>query len=239
MSAIQSPSPVPSRPLHDWPDAALVEALRNRQSTHHATACTEFFARFRPLLERRARQMRIPSWEWPTCVADVLSDEVLRLLRGSGDVPRAIGAYLVRCVHHRYLRLTRDTIRREQRDAAAAHDSGGESVVTALCSEEARRASVGLDAGDEPSVSAALHRLAHELCDSLTTQELAIVEWLGDGASHREITTRLGASYDATTKRIWRLCHRLRTDAARRVTSYPDDDRHEVARFFRRAGFSA
>lgn len=73
----------------------------------------------------------------------------------------------------------------------------------------------------------------------LTDDERTIVKWLGDGATHREITTRLGISYDATTKRIWRLCHRLRTDAARRVTSYPDDDRRELARFFRRAGFSA
>lgn len=51
---LAAPVPLaPSRSLHDYADAALVDALR----AHHPTACAEFFARFRPLLERAARRM--------------------------------------------------------------------------------------------------------------------------------------------------------------------------------------
>lgn len=232
---LAAPAPsTPSRPLHDCSDAALVDALR----AHHPTACAEFFARFRPLLERAARRMGIPRWEWPTCVTDVLSDAALWFLRRSDAAPRALGAYLVRAVRHRYIRLKRDAARRAQRAADLAHDRGGEVVVVSACSEFARRASAG-PAEETPSPSAALSRLAHELRATLTAQERTILAWLSDGASHREIAAWLGARYDATTKRIWRLCRRLRTVATDRVARCSDAERHELARFFRRAGVLA
>lgn len=225
--------------LHDWPEPVLVDAVRHQYSAHHGPACAEFFARFQPLLEQRAHRMRIPPWEWDTCVTDVLSDAVLRWRRNpETDAPRAIGAYLVRCVHRRYLRLKRDAATRERRAADAAADIDGERVVAPLCSDEARHVSAGPEGEELPALSAALARLADELRERLTDDEHTLLTWLSDGASHREIAGRLGASYDATSKRLWRLCRRLRTEAARRVRAYPEPERAEIARFARRADIS-
>src|SRR5436309_389084 len=98
------------------PDSALIEHMRGGDYR----ACGEFVLRYRPILEAFARKAKIPPCDWPICVVEVLEDEVLRLSAPGVQAPVNVGAYLVRAVHHRYLRLKRAAMGRDRRYAAAS-----------------------------------------------------------------------------------------------------------------------
>ena len=214
-------------------DAQLVALMRAGQ----AIAWGEFAARFHPVLEAFARRAGIPASDWSVCVTEVLDDEALRLATPEASLPTNLGGYLVRAVHHRYLRLKRSRACRDRHYLLASDDFVGERVVGALCSEHMVRASqdgteLALDDGSEGAVG----RLACAIGTDLTAEERLILGWVSQRVSHRQIAEWLGVGYDAATKRIWRLCRRVRGALPRHLEPLAADDRREIERFFRRAG---
>lgn len=216
--------------FYDTSDQELIAALHSGQ----AGACHEFVTRHRRLLEAYARKARIPTWEWDSCITEVLADEVMRFSRRSLEPPANLPAYLIKAVYNRYLRIRRSLTCRERYHSAAASDTTGEWIVPSLCSESALRSSAGPDA-QSLDASPTLDRLAADLGRQLTEQERVILGWVGQGISHREIAEWLEVSYEAATKRIWRLCRRLRMEAAKQAEQYAPRERSEIERFIRRA----
>jgi hypothetical protein len=71
----------------------------------------------------------------------------------------------------------------------------------------------------------------------LTDEEQQILGWEERRVPHRQIAEWLDMSYDATTKRIWRLKRRLQALTAEYHTEIPaGDDRRELERLLRRSG---
>jgi DNA-directed RNA polymerase specialized sigma24 family protein len=225
---------VPARPgrgvalrsLRALSDAGLVDAMR----VGDELAWGEFVDRFRPLLEHFARRTGIPRWEWDACVTEVLEDEALKLASTRQPVlPASLGAYLVRAVRNRHLRLKRAAARRDRR-YASARDTGN-----SLCSESTVRASEGL-AGDQTVGASTLARLAAILRDELSEDELLLLTWRSAGVPHRQVAEWLGISYDAAAKRVARLAQRLRALVRLLAEGFPPEERLELQRFFRRVG---
>ncbi|HYD54284.1 MAG TPA: hypothetical protein VEA99_16735 [Gemmatimonadaceae bacterium] len=238
-----APQPAPSgrrtaaSEIRSLPDAQLVTRMRAGQPM----AWGEFAARFRPALEAFARRAGIPGGDWGVCITEVLDDEALRLAAPEAALPAHLGAYLVRATYHRYLRLKRSRSCRARHYENASDEFDGEWVVGALCSEHAVRASAGtwadrLDPALEEGPHGTVGRLAHAIDTDLTEVERLLLGWVAQGVSHRQIAEWLGVGYDAVTKRIWRLCRRIRGSLPRHVERFDDGERREVERFFRRAG---
>jgi DNA-directed RNA polymerase specialized sigma24 family protein len=211
-------------------DAELIAALRRND----AAAWTAFNARFRPKLEAYANKADIPRWEWSACITDVLADEALRLAHRDVEVPRRLDAYLIRAVRNKYLYSKRAASCRDRNHLAASDQRSGEWFIPTTCSEDARRASAGPD-GERLEISDTLLRLARDLVGGLSDEERAILNWVGEGVPRRTIATWLGVGREACAKRIWRLCRRLRAEAAKHTESYDGRARLEVERFLRRA----
>jgi DNA-directed RNA polymerase specialized sigma24 family protein len=197
-------------------------------------ACAEFDARFRPRLEAYARRVRIPRFEWDTCISEVLSDESFRFASGQRQLPASVSAYLIGAARNRFLRSRRAQECRDRNHAAASTERTGEWIVTTLCSENALRTSAGVD-DQGPTSSEALRRLVADLCANLSDDERALLGWVSEGIPHRQIAKWLGMGYDACVKRAWRLARRLREQAAKRAALYDHEQRAEVERFLRRA----
>ena len=212
-------------------EAALIVAMRSGD----VQAVGRFVTRFRPILEAYARKAKIPEVDWPVCVAELLEDEALRLSSSDVEPPVNLAAYLIRAAYHRYMRIIRTTTSRERIHFSASEDHLGVRIVASAHSQDSLRVSAGPDAGTE-SMSVALKRLAAELGESLTSEESAIMVWVSESVPHGEIARWLGISHQACTKRIWRLCNRLRSLAATRVAQFSRPERLEVERFMRRAG---
>jgi hypothetical protein len=223
---------VEGRRVRALSDEQLVQAMRDGDEL----AWGEFDDRFRPLLEDFARRTGIPQWDWSSCVTEVLDDEALKFASRRTPLPTSLGAYLVRAVHNRRLKLKRAASRRDQYYAAAADHAAGvaERVVVALCSESAIRASAGPELAAPPRLSSGLARLARVLQAELSEEELLLLTWRSAGVPLRQISAWLGVSYDAAAKRTMRLCRRLRAVARVRVDSFPPEERREIDRFFRR-----
>jgi hypothetical protein len=196
----------------------------------------EFIDRFRPLLESFARRTGIPRWDWDACITEVLDDVALKFVARPTALPANLGAYLVRAVHNRRLRLKRAALVRERYYAAAsdADSSGGSPGTVALCSEGTMRASAGPELAAPAAVSSAIARLAQILQAELSEEELLLLTWRSAGVPLRQVAAWLGVTYDAAAKRTLRLCYRLRAVARLKVASFPADERREVDRFFRR-----
>jgi hypothetical protein len=121
---------------------------------------------------------------------------------------------------------------RERHHAALASGGDGEHVVRVLCSEYALRTSAGaLDPAPDDDYAVAATRLTRALTRELGADDLALLGWAAECVPHRTIAEWTGASYDATTKRIWRLCQRLRRRAREIVAAWPDPrEREAIAR---------
>jgi hypothetical protein len=213
-------------------DDALVEAMRNGDEL----AWGEFIDRFRPLLESFARRTAIPLWDWDTCITEVLDDVALRFVARRTALPRNVGAYLVRAVHNRRLRLKRAALVRERHyseaDCSTLPSAGYGTVL--LCSESTLRASAGPDAAPASSVSGGLAQLARLLQNEVSEEELLVLTWRSAGVPLRQVAAWLGVSYDAAAKRAVRLSRRLRAVAQLKVASLSPADRRDVDRFLRR-----
>jgi DNA-directed RNA polymerase specialized sigma24 family protein len=223
------------RRLRALSDAVLVDAMRAGDEL----AWGEFVDRFRPLLEHFAQRTGIPRWEWDTCIAEVLADEALKLASTRQlALPASLGAYLVRAVRNRHLRLKRAAARRDRHYASASDASAAGSarqIVASLCSESAIRASEG-PASDETGASSGLARLAATLREELSEDELLLLTWRGAGVPHRQAAEWLGITYDAAAKRVARISQRLRAIAQLRAATFPSEEQPELERFFRRVG---
>jgi len=207
------------------------DALLDAMATGNPWAWLEFDERYRPLLERYAVHAEISVSDWPVCISEVMADTGTQLSLPGAERPRHLRAYLVRCVRNRYLRLKRAAAVRERFYGELAGSNDGERVVRTLSSEYALRASAGSLAPphDDPYTIAAA-RLIDALTRDLSTDDLALLGWAAECVPHRTIAGWTGATYEATTKRIWRLCQRLRKRAQAIVAAWPDDAEREAVR---------
>jgi DNA-directed RNA polymerase specialized sigma24 family protein len=240
-------------------DAALVAAMR----ADDAYAWSEYFHRYRPVLLAYARRVRLSAGLTDgdvqnALVDELLADEAVRLTGPNALSVPTLGAYLQRAARHRLYNLRRAAARRLKRYGEAATDTtDGAPVVAPLCSEYVLRLSSGPAAVHEltpasmtaprpphPSPSddttavdaSPVLRLAAALRATTTTDEQLLLAWVAHRVPHRTIAGWLGVSYDVATKRLWRLCRRLRAAAVRHAASLAPEDRHEIERFLRRAG---
>ena len=185
-------------------DAALVAAMREGDPW----ALGEFMARFTSPLESYARASRIPRSDWNVCVVGVLEAEALRLARPDQPVPQQLTSHLVRAVRNRGLRLKRSLLCRERDFLLVAEPL--------------------------PSKPTAFQSLAAAVRRDVTREEELILGWIAHGVPHRQIAEWLGVSYEAATKRIWRLCRRLRARAAEHAEALAPEERGEAVRRVRR-----
>jgi hypothetical protein len=130
---------------------------------------------------------------------------------------------------------------RHYADAADEATAGSfESVVRSACSAHAlrvvREPEPASEADGGTGASAAIARLAAALDGILTPEEEQLLAWHGEQVPHREIAQWLGVSYDAATKRIWRLCRKARALADDAIRDLPPEDRAALARVFGRSG---
>jgi DNA-directed RNA polymerase specialized sigma24 family protein len=158
------------------------------------------------------------------------------------------------------LNARRSASRRERHYADAADGHAGEAVVVPLVSAYLQRISAGpemdegadraggvaaigvpadtVDHGAEPASgsSAVVLDLALHLRAVTTDEEQLLLTWVAEGVPHRTISAWLGIRYEAATKRVWRLCQKLRAAAVRYAATLPPEAQAEVTRFLRRAG---
>jgi DNA-directed RNA polymerase specialized sigma24 family protein len=215
-------------------DRALIDAMRGGDDW----AFGEFLARFRPAMLAYA-QGRIPDALFPECVDDVLEDAAIELADPRSIVPTQLRAYLVGAVRRRHLAVHRSGTRRrrwyeEAARAALCTNDGFEAVVPTLCAESTIAASRGADI-PEANEPTAIERLALAMEHELDDETRQILAWMGQSVPHRQIAAWLGRSYEATTKRIWRLCRRLERAAPAYAATMPPSAQRELERFFRRA----
>jgi DNA-directed RNA polymerase specialized sigma24 family protein len=219
-------------------DSALVAAMRSGDEW----AWAEFDARFRARLEQYARHViGAPTSRWDECITEVIEDAALKLTSDAAAVPTHLTAYLIRAVRNRAVTLARSAARRHRHHVRASAVGEPEAVVWSLCSESALRASAGaahdtVDGRPYEVASHARQRLGAALIAELSEEERCIVGWVAEAVPYRQIAAWIGASYDATSKRIWRLCRRLKQVAPIHASTFDAAERSELERFFRRVG---
>ena len=218
-------------------DGALISAMRAGDDW----AWAEFDARFRARLEAYARHVGIPAPHWDECITEVVEDAALKLTSDMAPPPTNLAAYLVRAVRNRAVTTARSAARRHRRHVQASAVGEPEAVVWSLCSESALRASAGAtreEADDRvhTPASTARHRLGAALVRELSEEEQLIIAWVAEAVPYRQIAAWLGATYDVMSKRIWRLCRRLKQLAPIHASAFDAAERAELERFFRRVG---
>jgi DNA-directed RNA polymerase specialized sigma24 family protein len=218
-------------------DGALVAAMRAGDDW----AWAEFDARFRVRLEQYARHViSAPTSRRDECITEVIEDAALKLTNDAAAVPANLTAYLIRTLRNRAANLARSAARRHRHHVRASAVGEPEAVVWSLCSESALRASrAAHDAIDGRGYEVASHarqRLGAVLVADLSEEERCIIGWVAEAVPYRQIAAWIGASYDATSKRIWRLCRRLKQIAPLHASTFDAAERAELERFFRRVG---
>jgi DNA-directed RNA polymerase specialized sigma24 family protein len=234
-----------SAPSAGWPsadDRALLAGMRRDD----AGAWAAYMARFRPRLYAimlGANLYTIAGMPARDALVDeVLTDEALRLTRpGAPDVTN-IGGWLVRAAQHKLVDVRRLAQRRERHYRAAASwfaDTpwkGERAIVPALHSAHGLRASGALR--EDAEASPAVLGLAAAIVAVVSEKDRVLLGWLAEGVPHRTIAGWLGVSYEAATKRAWRLTRQLRASVAQFAAALPPEQRAEVARLLRRAGLT-
>ena len=252
---MRSPAPEDERRrVRALADADLLAAMRDGDSW----AWGEFGTRFEPVLLMYARRLGVPSEVRRERVLDLLADEGMRLAAGRGAVPAQLVAYLARALRHRYLNEKRSAARRAAAYAAAMTASGSagsrdahvpepppgqsvagrdmvsEGVVEYACSEATLRDARG-PLGNAPRGSSTVDALVAYIRSHLSDDDQRILGWEERQMPHRQIADWLGLSYEAATKRIWRLKRRLQAltlEYYARVST--PEERRELERLFRR-----
>jgi hypothetical protein len=120
-----------------------------------------------------------------------------------------------------------------------------------VCSEASVRASRGLatferyvekddTADDSPDMlesrSRAVATLITRLIATMSAEDQQIAAWLYERVPYREIALWLGVSYDAASKRGWRLGRRLRAEALLMAARAKPDDLPAIRAFLWRVG---
>jgi RNA polymerase sigma factor (sigma-70 family) len=208
-------------------DVALVTEMRNGDPI----AWYEFDQRFRPGLMAFAARIRIPAWQRDECVTEAIEDTALKLAHSSDEIPRQLASYLAQAVRNRAYTKARSNARRIQHYERAASGGAADGVITSVCSAHAVRESApAFDAEGVTTPRTPAMRLATALLAELTEDDHRIIGWIGEEVPYREIAAWLGISYDAASKRIWRLTRRLRAAALARAETMDDTDRAALVR---------
>jgi DNA-directed RNA polymerase specialized sigma24 family protein len=198
----------------------------------------EYVRRYRALLMREARLMRVPDADREIAVLETLHDTAIAFIEGARPLPRSPAAYLLTALRRRVYNERRDRARREGREVNASRDSeadtGQGDVVLALCSEAMVAASRG-EAADQPAVSPAVRRLVALVIGDLTDAERLWLGWDAARVPYRQIAEWLGIEYKAACKRMERLRARLKSSALAHAASMRVGDREALDRILRRA----
>jgi hypothetical protein len=219
----------PDRPTHRGRERARVlddRSLLAAMAGGDHWAWNEFMERFRPLLLAFARQTGIPEEDWDECVNDLLEDEGLRLTRHGVRLPDHTGLYLKTAVRRKHMRMRRDRACRRRYHEVASDPEALERVVTGLCSEDALTSSGGVT--PRLGRSGPVGRLAGAIRRDLSDEEQSMLGWVAERVPHRVIATWLGLDYAVASKRIWRLCRRLRARGVELAGEFPESDREQL-----------
>jgi RNA polymerase sigma factor (sigma-70 family) len=195
-------------------------------------AIREFFLLYAPLLRDQARRLGVDGDERDDMVTTLLDDVVLHLME-QRLAPRDLTRYLVAAFRNRARRRHRDSLRRENRDAAGYAEVGGahQSVIAECVSEYTLSVT---DASKSPDRSV-ISRLAERVAGELDASEMTMMIGIGRHMPLREIAEQVGITYGAARVRVHRLRERFRGIASTYLATLPPEEKKELSRFFRRA----
>jgi len=201
------------------------------------TALREFFLLYAPLLRDQARRMSIDPLDQDEVVTTLLNDVALHLMERQ-IVPRHLTRYLVAALRNRARNRYRDARRRVATRENAYGQAGtlGEMVVAECHSEYGVRASAAPDRDDLSHTRGSIRRLAEAAARELTRDEMVMMICIERHAPLREIADQLGITYGTARVRLHRLRARFRKLAVEYLRGLKSDERHELQKFFRRAG---
>jgi RNA polymerase sigma factor (sigma-70 family) len=206
---------------------------------HHGDeiALREFFLLYAPLLRDQARRMSIDAADHDELVTTLLNDVALHLMERQ-IVPRHLTRYLVAALRNRARNRHRDSRRRiAARESAYARTGAlGELVVAECHSEYGVRTSDAPDHDDQLSTRTSIKKLAETAARELTRDETVMMICIERHVPLREIADQLGITYGAARVRLHRLRARFRKLAIEYLRGLKSDERHELQKFFRRAG---
>ena len=219
----------PNRPLQELDAQALIARIRSGDRA----ACHEYMSRYSFLLEEMASRYGADPAEREDIVYEVLHDMLLRIQAHRVSEQTSLGPYLVSALKHRLSNQRRDDEVKDRAQQAATEDceGEGESAVRSTCSEYAWRASRPPDCDDETGLHPAVARLHAFVKSLLTTEQLDIAGWVGDGVGQREIAEWLGAAYGATRMRVSRMRESSSVAAQRYVEGLPPEERAVIERY--------
>jgi len=201
------------------------------------TALREFFLLYAPLLRDQARRMSVDAVDQDEVVTTLLNDVALHLMERQ-IVPRHLTRYLVAALRNRARNRYRDLRRRVATRENAYSEAGmrGEMVVAECHSEYGVRASGAPDSDDPSHTRGSIRRLAAAAARELTRDEMVMMICIERHAPLREIADQLGITYGTARVRLHRLRARFRKLAVEYLRGLKSDERHELQKFFRRAG---
>jgi DNA-directed RNA polymerase specialized sigma24 family protein len=147
--------------------------------------------------------------------------------------PRDLTRYLVAAFRNRARRRHRDSLRRENRDAAGYAEVGGahQSVIAECVSEYTLSVTDASETRDRSVISGLAERVASELDAS----EMTMMIGIGRHMPLREIAEQVGITYGAARVRVHRLRERFRGIASTYLATLEPEQKKELSRFFRRA----
>ncbi|HKO14600.1 MAG TPA: hypothetical protein VJU87_00075 [Gemmatimonadaceae bacterium] len=214
-------------------DRALVEALRAEE----LEALDEFITRFEPLVQRYARQLKVPAADRTHWAAELLYDVATTLTRAVGEPPGHLAAYIAGACR---MRARRQRVREAQHEALMYRaleqiGASSEMAIAELCSEGSLRAARG-PAWERPTLSPVLERLVSAFEEGITEEERLLLHWLSRQMSYTTIADWLGSKRSTVSTRAERLKVRLREAAMRFGSELDRAERLELARFLRRTG---
>jgi RNA polymerase sigma factor (sigma-70 family) len=201
------------------------------------TALREFFLLYAPLLRDQARRMSVDPADQDEVVTTLLNDVALHLMERQ-IVPRHLARYLVAALRNRARNRYRDLRRRVAIREKAYSQAGmaGEMVVAECHSEYGIRASDAPARDDLSCTRESIRRLAAVAARELTRDEMVMMICIERHAPLREIADQLGITYGTARVRLHRLRARFRKLAVEYLRGLKSDERHELQKFFRRAG---
>lgn len=213
--------------------ASFMAAIRNGE----LAALRQLYLSYAPLLRDQAGKLGVPAGNRDELVTTVLDDFVMHLAE-TEQAPRELARYLVGALRNRARNRHRDAMRHRATDELAyvEHGPAGQRIVAESHSEYGLRSSLGPDADDGAPIRSAIAGLAAAAALALRDDELAMIVGLSRHVPLRELAAQGGISYGTARVRLHRLRERFRRLAVQHLQSLVPHERHELERFFRRAG---
>ncbi len=179
--------------------------------------------------------MGIDGDERDEMVTTLLDDVVLHLMEHR-LAPRDLARYLVGAFRNRARRRHRDAGRRDAVRSGLSREIGSaQQRVVAECISEYTLGAGRVDEG--LARNAVLRGLTEWVAGELSADEMKMMVGIGRHMPLREIADQLRITYGAARVRVHRLRERFRRIATDYVATLEPEDKKEIARFFRRAGF--